>query len=206
MQHTPRHIAAVLLAAGGSTRMAPRHKLLLEIRGEPMVRVVARTALAAGLAPVVAVTGHRGRAVRAALAGLPLTCIANRHWRTGIAGSIRAGLTALPAECDGALLVLADMPLVSTAQLQRLCAAFAPQRGASLCLPTHGGRYGNPVLWGRAHFPALRELTGDRGARSLFEANRRHRIEVAMDDDGVLLDVDTPAALAAVRARIEISP
>jgi molybdenum cofactor cytidylyltransferase len=193
-------VAAVVLAAGGSTRMAPIHKLLIEIDGEPMVRRVARSALEAGLAATVAVVGHEAAAVRAALAGLPLAFAENPSWREGIASSIRVGLASVPENCTGALILLADMPRVRPAHLQRLCAAFARHGAHGICVPSFGGQRGNPVLWGRAHFPALAALTGDRGGRVLFEALRRHLVEVPMDDDAVLYDVDTAQALSAVCA------
>src|SRR5579884_2052025 len=191
-------VAGIVLAAGGSTRLAPAYKLLIEIDGEPMVRRSARLALEAALAPVVVVVGHQAQAVRATLTGLPLTFAENAEWRAGIAGSIRTGLAALPKDCAGALILLADMPRLTPEPLHRLCAAFAANGPDSVCVPSFRGQRGNPVLWGRAHFPALAALTGDRGGRVLFEGVRRSLIEVPMDDEAVLCDVDTPEALAAL--------
>lgn len=190
----------MLLAAGRSTRMAPRNKLLLEIRGEPLVRRAARVALEAGLDPLVAVTGHDADAVREALRGLPLQLAHNPAYAEGIASSLRAGLRALGPAAEAAAILLGDMPRVDVRHLRALIGAFDPARGASVCVPTWQGARGNPVLWGAGHFRELLALRGDRGARGLLEAHAAALREVAMPDDAVLHDVDDAAALAPLPA------
>lgn len=193
-------VAAVVLAAGRSSRMGAQNKLLLTIDGEPMVRRVAEAALASQAGPVVVVTGHEGEAVAGALAGLDVTLVANPEFAAGMSTSLVAGIAALPAGVDGALILLADMPDVSPADIDRLIAAFAPKEGRVICVPVVGGRRGNPVLWGAELFGEMGKLTGDAGARGLIDRHGDRLVEVEMRSPGVLVDIDTPEALAARRS------
>lgn len=189
-------IAAVVLAAGRSTRMGGRNKLLEPVDGEPMIRRVVRATLASRAAPVVVVTGHEAERVREALAGLAIEIVYNAAHGEGLGASVRAGVGALPGVVDGALFCLGDMPWVTAADLDRLIDAFAPAPGRDLCVPVCDGRRGNPVLWGRRYFGELLSLGGDRGARALLE---RHAaaIRAVPAGEGVLRDVDEPHALPA---------
>ena len=130
-------IAGIVLAAGRSSRMAPLNKLLLDAGGEPVVRRVAAAALAAQLAPVVVVTGHAREAVTRALRGMQVEFAHNAESAEGIASSLRAGVRALPLDVDAAVVLLGDMPLVEARHLRALLAAFAPERGGSLCDALH---------------------------------------------------------------------
>lgn len=192
---------AVILAAGRSSRMASVNKLLMPLGDRPVIRHVVQTALEAGLGPVTVVSGHDREAVRTALAGLPVGIVGNDDYEEGLASSIRTGVVAIAAEVDAALFLLGDMPLVTPRHLRPLLAAFAPAEGHSICIPTYGTRRGNPVLWGAQYFPRLLELSGDQGARVLFRDLADQILEVAMPDDAVLVDIDTGAALDAVRTR-----
>lgn len=189
-------IAALVLAAGRSTRMGPENKLLLDIGGKPMVRRVVETLLASRARPILVVTGHERERVEAALAHLPVMFAYNPDYAQGLSTSLRAGLAAIPAECDGVLICLGDMPRLGASIVDRLIAAFAPEEGRSIVVPTCGGRRGHPVLFARAFFEAMARLSGDVGARSLIDAHPEAVAEVETEDLGVLLDVDTPDALA----------
>lgn len=193
-------IAAIVLAAGRSSRMAPANKLLTEVEGQHMVARAVDAALASQARPVIVVTGHDAARVREALAGRPITIVENPAYGEGLAASIRAGLAALPGDVDGAVFVLGDMPRVGAHHIDRLIAAFNPVEGRAICVPTHRAKRGNPVLWGARFFPEMRALSGDTGARALLGQHADQLCEVEMADDGVLLDVDTPEALAALRA------
>lgn len=194
-------IAAVILAAGRSSRMAPANKLLTEIDGRKMVERAVDAALASQARPVVVVTGHEAARVRDALGRRDVAVIENPDFAEGLAASIRAGLSALSSDIDGAVFVLADMPRVTAAHIDRLIAAFNPVEGRAICVPTYRAKRGNPVLWAARFFPEMRALTGDAGARVLLGEHADQVCEVEMPDDGVLIDVDTPEALAAMRAQ-----
>jgi molybdenum cofactor cytidylyltransferase len=187
------NVAAIVLAAGRSTRMGERNKLLIEIDGKSMVRHVAEAVAVAE--PVIVVTGHQSERVREALAGLNVRFAHNEAYAEGLATSLRAGLAAVPRDAAAALVALGDMPFVLPADIRRLIAAFSPADGRSICVPVFGGKRGNPVLWGRQHLAAMAELQGDEGARSLLKRFADEVVEVSMPSDAVLKDLDTPDAL-----------
>ncbi len=189
-------IGAVVLAAGLSTRMG-RNKLLIEIGGRPLIAHAAMAALGAGLEPVVVVTGHEADGIRRALKGMAVSFAHNPRHGEGLAGSLVTGLGALPGDVDGVVVCLGDMPGVTALHIGRLVAAFAPADGGAICVPVFAGRRGNPVLFARAFFPEMMNLTGDVGARAVIARHADRTRAVAMDDDGVLADVDTAESLAA---------
>lgn len=190
-------IAAVILAAGRSTRMAPANKLLVPFKGAPMVTHAVDAALASQADRVIVVVGHDAGRVREAIGTRKVTIVENPDFAEGLSTSVRAGIAALPPGLDGALFALGDMPRVAAQHIDRLIAAFNPAEGRSICVPTHRARRGNPVLWSARFFAELSALTGDAGARALFGQHAEQVCEVEMADDGILLDVDTPEALAS---------
>jgi molybdenum cofactor cytidylyltransferase len=194
-------IAGLVLAAGQSRRMGARNKLLAEIDGVAMVRRVVEAVIASKAEPVLVVTGHEAERVRGALEGLPVDFVDNPDFEEGISASLRHGLAAIPQDCDGVLVCLGDMPRVDAAMLDKLIAAFAPERGKDICVPVHQGKRGNPVLWGKRHFAEMRDVAGDVGAKHLIGRNAEAVQEVTIDQDGVLIDVDSPDALEALTAR-----
>ncbi len=198
-----RAIAAVVLAAGRSSRMGGPNKLLAEIGGKPLVRIVVDAVLASRARPVVVVTGHQRDKVEAALAGLSVKFVHNPHFADGLGTSLKAGIAALPAEADGAIVCLGDMPQVDAALIDRLIGAFDPDHGALVVLPTIDGKRGNPVVWSRRFFTDLMAVEGDVGARYLIGRYTEAVAEVPLTGTAALTDVDTPEALAAVRAELE---
>jgi molybdenum cofactor cytidylyltransferase len=196
-------IFAVVLAAGQSRRMGAENKLLAEVDGKPMVAHVVEQALASQASSVLVVTGHERDKVEAALAHLDIRRVHNPDYARGLSTSLHRGLSAVPAEADGVVVCLSDMPRVEAAAIDRLIAAFNPLEGRAVCVPTWGGKRGNPVLFARRFLPEMQEIAGDVGARHLIGEYPEVVCEVAMDDvsagEGVLLDVDTPEALAALR-------
>jgi molybdenum cofactor cytidylyltransferase len=198
-----RRIAAVVLAAGRSTRMGGANKLIAEISHRPLVRIAAEAALASRASPVIVVTGHQREQVEAAVAGLPVCLVHNPDFAQGLGTSLKAGVAAVPAEADGAIVCLGDMPQVDAALIDRLIAAFDPDRGALVVAPTFEGKRGNPVLWSRRFFPDLMAIEGDVGARHLIDRYTEAVAEVPVEGTAALVDVDTPEALIGVRAEIE---
>ena len=199
-------IAAAVLAAGRSTRMAgpdgDRFKLLEPIAGRAMVRHVVETAIASRASGVIVVTGHRGEELTAALAGLDVRVAHNAGFAGGLAGSVATAVAAASAS-DGILMLLGDMPRVPALVLDRLIAAFSPADGREIIVPTYGGRRGNPVLWGRRFFAEMAQLTGDAGARSLLERHAGAIAEVDVGTPAIFLDIDTPEALERVRIDLD---
>ncbi|MBL6852621.1 MAG: molybdopterin-binding/glycosyltransferase family 2 protein [Alphaproteobacteria bacterium] len=199
---TPRlpRIGAIVLAAGLSSRMGS-NKLLATVSGKPLVRHAVEAALGSAAAPVVVVTGNGGPEVRQAVAPLAPVFVENHDFSKGLSTSLRVGLRALPADCDGALVLLGDMPQVTSALLDKLIAAFEPGEDRAICVATRHGKRGNPVLWARRFFPEMLAIEGDVGARHLIGQYADLVVEVEATDDGPLTDIDTPEALAAYQAR-----
>jgi molybdenum cofactor cytidylyltransferase len=203
LEKTAPRIAAVVLAAGRSTRMGAINKLVAEIGGKPLVRFAAEQALASHASPVIVVTGHEREKVEAALAGLPVRFVHNPDYAEGLGTSVRAGVAAVPKEIDGAIICLGDMPQVDAELIDKLVAAFDPERGALVVVPSIGGLRGNPVLWSRRFFPALMSISGDIGARNLIASYAEAVVEVPVSGAAALTDVDTPESFSAVKAEIE---
>src|SRR5271169_179126 len=199
-------IGALLLAAGQSRRMGGPNKLLAEVDGAPMVAYVARRLLASRARPIIAVLGNQADAVDAALGKLPVERVRNPEFAGGLSTSLKRGIAALPPDLEGALVCLGDMPLISGRHIDRLIEAFNPLEGRAIIVPTRRGKRGNPVLWSKRFFPEMAELAGDVGAKHLIGEHAELVAEVEMDDDAVLVDIDTPEALDALRQRIAPHP
>ena len=197
------HIAAVVLAAGKSTRMGGPNKLLAEIAGKPLVRITVENVLASKASPMIVVTGHQREQVEAALAGLDVKLVHNPDFARGLGTSLHAGIAAVPEAADGAVICLGDMPRVDAELIDRLIDAFDPARGALAVIPTIEGQRGNPVLWSRRFFADLMAIEGDIGARNLIERYGEAVVEVPMSGHAGLIDVDTPEALAEIKASLQ---
>jgi molybdenum cofactor cytidylyltransferase len=198
-----RRIAAVVLAAGRSTRMGGPNKLLAEVARRPLVRIAAEQALASRARPAIVVVGHQREEVEKALAGLPVRIVYNPDFAQGLGSSLKAGIAAVPAEADGAIVCLGDMPQVDARLIDRLIAAFDPDRGALVVVPTFEDKRGNPVLWSRRFFADLMGIEGDVGARHLIGRYGEAVVEVPMDGKAALVDIDTPEALRGLKAEME---
>jgi molybdenum cofactor cytidylyltransferase len=200
---TGRKIAAVILAAGRSTRMGGPNKLLAEIGGRPLVRIAAEEALASRARPVIVVTGHQREQVEAAVAGLDVKLVHNPSFAGGLSTSVKAGVSAVPADVDGAIVCLGDMPQVKAPLIDQLASAFDPEKGALVVVPTVDGKRGNPVVWSRRFFHELMSLEGDVGARHVIGRYPEAVAEVAVTDKAAFVDVDTADALEKVKAELE---
>jgi molybdenum cofactor cytidylyltransferase len=194
-----RNVAAIILAAGRSTRMGGPNKLLAELSGKKLVRIATEQALASKASEVVVVTGHQAELVEKALVGLKVKFVRNSDFAGGLASSVKAGVSAVSADADGAVVCLGDMPLIDAGLIDRLIDAFAPDRGHLIAVPVAEGRRGNPVLWSRRFFKELMTLDGDIGARHLIARHAEAVAEVPVEGEGAFLDIDTPQALEAAR-------
>jgi molybdenum cofactor cytidylyltransferase len=198
-----KKITALVLAAGRSSRMGGPNKLVAEIAGKPMVRIAVEEALASKASPVIVVTGHQRDRVEAALSGLPVRFVHNPDFADGLGSSLKTGIAAVPAESDGAIVCLGDMPQVDAKLIDRLTGALDPEQGALIVVPTIDGKRGNPVVWSRRFFHDLMTIEGDVGARYLIGHYAEAVAEVPVSGRGAFLDVDTPDALSALKAELE---
>jgi molybdenum cofactor cytidylyltransferase len=189
-------LAAIVLAAGRSRRMAPHNKLLVADRtGKPMIARVVDNVLSSRARPILVVLGHMAAQVEQAVGGRPVRFVHAPDYADGLAASLRAGIAAVPPDCAAALVCLGDMPLVTGRMMDRLLSAYDPDEGRLIVLPTFRGKQGNPMLWDRRFFPEILDLTGDSGARFLLGRHMEQVAEIEMGDDAVLRDFDTTDAL-----------
>ena len=184
-------IGAIVLAAGGSTRLG-RPKQLAQFRGRSLLRGACEAVLEAGASPVVPVLGAAADACEAELAGLPVKTARNAQWQTGMASSIATGLDALASEgspADAVLICLCDQPHVKAEALRELI-RLHESSGAAIVASEYGGVLGAPALFATRCFEALRGLRGDEGARKLF---LKFADEVrVVSHQAAAFDVDTP--------------
>jgi molybdenum cofactor cytidylyltransferase len=198
-------VAAIVLAAGRSARFraaggSEATKLVAKLDGRPIVRSVAEAALASKASPVVVVVGYARNSVEAAIAGLDVGIVFNPMFSSGLASSLKVGLSALPPDIAGALILLGDMPRIEAQLIDALIDAFLSRKGVLAAAPLLDGRRGNPVLLGRGLVEAAMRLDGDEGARRLIAAlSADELVEVAASDAQVSFDIDTPGDLAAAR-------
>ncbi len=200
-------VGAVVLAAGRASRYRAgggreATKLVAEISGRPIVRRVVEAALNSHARPVVVVVGHAREAVEASLSGLEPTIAFNPDFAAGIASSLKTGLSALPADLAGALVLLGDMPYLEATLIDRLISAFEAAPGALAVVPVHAGRRGNPALLAGPLIERAASLSGDEGARRLLALlSPAEAVEVDAAGPDASFDVDTPDDLD--KARLE---
>ena len=193
-------VAALVLAAGQSKRMGAQNKLLLKSHNETLVHHATKMAVLSQFEPVIVVLGHEAEQVRAALSDLPVTCVDNPLYAEGLSSSLQAGLQALPTNCDGAVIILADMPEIDHGFLDRLYAAFQAEPKALAVVPVHDGVWGNPCVLAAALFPEIKKLQGDQGARKILEAHRDDVVEMPVSSQAATRDIDTPEDWARFQA------
>ena len=197
-----KSVAAIVLAAGRSSRMAPHNKLLVPDRsGKPMIARVVDNALSSAARPVIVVTGHREAEVREALGRRPVRFVTAEDFESGLSASLRAGVAAVPAEAAAALVCLGDMPLVTGRMIDCLIEAHDADEGRLVVAPSGNGKLGNPVLWDRRFFPEIASLAGDAGARKLLDRHAEELTTVELGE-AVLRDFDTVESLASLPAHL----
>jgi len=192
-------VAAVVLAAGSSTRMG-RNKLLLDLGGETMVRRAARAAIDAGVDRVVVVLGHDEPRVRAELDGLSCSPIVNPDHAQGVGTSLQSGVRQAAAEADAIVVVLADMPFVTAAMIATLVERHRVT-GAPLVVSHYGDVQAPPTLYGRALFAELLSIPGERCAKQVVRRHESEAVVVAWPEDA-LRDVDVPEDYEGARASL----
>lgn len=186
-------IAAIVLAAGAARRFGAQ-KLIQPVNGVPLVRASVERVLAAGPELTVVVVGHQADAVRRALAGLNVEIVINPRPDDGMSSSLRVGLEMVPSNAVGVLVALGDQPIVRDEVIPELMTRFGND-DVAIMAPKYQGVQGLPVVFSSAVFPELRALTGDRGARSVVEADPS-RVGYVEFDFPMPRDVDTPGDLA----------
>lgn len=197
-----KHVAAVVLAAGTSTRMGSTNKLLADLGGKPVIRVTTEYILRSRARPVLVVTGYERESVEAALTGLDVAFAYNPDYAEGIGRSLAAGIRGLRDDTNGVVICLGDMPLIQPSTIDGLIAAFRPDARRQIIVPKAGERRGNPVLWSRHFFEDLTSIQGDTGGRHLALAHPDAIVEVSVKGNSTQLDIDTVQSLLEVREHV----
>ncbi len=194
-------VAAIVLAAGQSRRMGVANKLLAKLAGEALVRRIARTAAESAAHRVIVVTGHEADRVGGELTGLDVTVTHNAAYADGLSTSLASGIAALGDDAAAAVIMLADMPAIEPAMIDKMIARWRQAPAGSIIVATHNGKRGNPVLWPREYFARLSTISGDVGARGVLGENRDAVVEVELGP-AAGLDLDTPQAMEAAGGKL----
>jgi molybdenum cofactor cytidylyltransferase len=196
-------VAIVILAAGAGVRMRESgNKLLAEFDGIPLVKRVASSAIESTGDSVQVVIGHSPQAIRSAIGSISVRFIENADYASGLASSLKAALSdEVVAAASGAMIMLADMPLVRSADINRMIEAFRSAGGLSIVRARSRGKNGNPVILPRSLFEEAKAIEGDIGARKIVESSRLDVIEVEIGE-AALVDVDTPEQIVAAGGRV----
>ena len=186
-----KDIHAVLLAAGQSTRMGQKNKLLLKINGIPLVRRSAINILNSNVVSLTVVTGFDEDKIVDALSGLNVNFVKNVNFREGLSSSLKAGLANITPSPSAVIICLADMPKIQPEHINRLIENFDPLTGWEICIPTSNGKRGNPVLIGSRFFPHIFETSGDFGAKHVMKQHPDKIVEVEIGTSDIHFDIDT---------------
>jgi molybdenum cofactor cytidylyltransferase len=198
--------SAVMLAAGTSSRMQGRHKLLLPIEGEPAIRRTARALLESGPEELVVVTGFNGRAIIEALDGLTLRFQFNPYYAQGQMTSVAAGVASLAAPCDVVLVCLADQVLLTPEDYRELIDAYCAMPHGSILVPSFNGQRGNPVAFSASHATEVISGHVNPGCRKLIQEHPEEVVVHAASNDRFIIDMDTPEDYARILQRVETMP
>lgn len=185
------NISAIILAAGGSTRMIGKNKLLLPYDNTSIINHVCRIVLNTSLHPVIVVTGFENIQVEKALPNEITRIVYNEDWEQGMATSVNRGISSLPEDTKGSMIVLGDMPLVNSVTLEVLISAFNHYNGNNIIYPLYEKQQGNPVIFPRQYFSEILMQNGDRGCKKVLHKYPKNTIEVPILSNEVVLDCDT---------------
>ncbi|MBN2046221.1 MAG: nucleotidyltransferase family protein [Anaerolineaceae bacterium] len=194
MAKCKKSTAGIILAAGKSSRFGSS-KIMLEWDGEALIHRLARISIEAELSPVLVVLGANVDAPIQALSDLPARIIINDEWERGMSSSLSTGIRGLTEEVDGALMILGDQPYLTVEFIHAI--VDAAEAGVDAVIPRFEGKPGHPVFWRSETFPKLAGLTGDVGARVLFDT--MNVVNMDWDNEKILLDIDTPEDLESFR-------
>ena len=185
------NISATILAAGSSERMESVNKLLLPYKGEALIKIVSKTLIDSLLDPVFVVTGFEHNKVAKSIPKSLDKIIYNKDWRKGMSRSIYKAISSIPANIDGNMIVLGDMPLIKVKTINKLRSAFLNNNGEKIIYADHFGKQVNPVIFPKKYFNEILDLDGDKGCKNIISQNRKSSLGVSIDSSEVIFDCDT---------------
>ena len=187
-------ISAVILAAGESRRMGKQNKLLLPVGGESLLFKLVKSVCTSDVGQVLVVIGHEADKIRLELKDLPLSFVYNPNFSEGMTTSIKSGVKEVSPDCDGLLICLADMPFIKKSDINKLIHAYVQNRIKEkrlIVVPVFKGQQGNPVLFSSEFRNDILEHKKGSGCRGVIMNYPESVKEIEMDNDNMLLDVDT---------------
>ena len=202
MSESVASLHVIVLAAGASTRLG-QPKQLVKLQGRPVLHTVVSNAVAVAGHAVTVVLGAHAAEMTHLLQHSSASVVVNRHWQEGLASSLRYGLAAVPSACSAVLIMLGDQVAVTADDLRRLIGAWKGEDSV-IAASVYQGHVGVPAIFPRWCFSELRELRGDRGARTILERHAHRLAHVQMPNAGI--DLDTPEDLAALTEQFKRKP
>ena len=199
------NISATILAAGSSERMEEANKLLLPFRSEALIKIVSKMLIDSLLDPIFIVTGYEHDKVVKLLPKSLDNIIYNKDWRKGMGKSINKAISSLPANIDGNMIVLGDMPLITVKTLNELKSVFLSNNGEKIIYAEYFGKQANPVIFPKKYFKEMLLLKGDNGCKDIISQNRKNTLGVSVDSSEVIFDCDTKGDYSDLVSKISIN-
>lgn len=185
------NISATILAAGSSRRMEGSNKLLLLFKSEPLIKIVSKILIDSLLDPIFIITGYEHDKVVKHIPQSLDNIIYNKDWRMGMSKSINMAISSLPANIDGNMIILGDMPLITAKTLNELKTAFINNNGEKIIYAEYLGKQANPVIFPKKYFEDILLLKGDNGCKELISENKNNSLGVSVGSSEVIFDCDT---------------
>ena len=185
-----KNISAIVLAAGKSSRMLGKNKLLEKIKKEEIITIIVKETLKSNVDEVVVVTGHDEKKIKNALKNLQVRYTKSENYSYGMGNSISSGIKSLSKNTDGVIILLGDMPQTKFKNINILINSF--NRNYNICILKYKGKTGNPVLFGSFYFNDLTKLKEDHGGKDIVNNNLESIISKEVNDSSILFDIDTP--------------
>jgi len=199
------NISATILAAGSSERMEEANKLLLPYRSEALIKIVSKMLIDSLLDPIFIVTGYEHDKVVKLLPKSLDNIIYNKDWHKGMSSSIYKAISSLPANIDGNMIVLGDMPLITVKTLNELKSVFLSNNGEKIIYAEYFGKQANPVIFPKKYFKEMLLLKGDNGCKDIISQNRKNTLGVSVDSSEVIFDCDTKGDYSDLVSKISIN-
>ena len=192
-------LSLIVLAAGKSTRMRGRNKLLSKVDGKPIVRRVVEAALNSKVDEVLVVVGWESQRVRQAIADLPCRFVLNKEFEKGQSSSVKAGLRGVGPTTQAILVLPGDIVNIDPRSINKVVEAYALVK-APIVVASHGGRPGHPILLAKELFEEILRIDEETfGLKSVVKRHAEEVKRVETDSDNVIWDVDTPEDLKRIK-------
>ena len=184
-------IAVTILAAGGSKRMGNLNKLLLLLNDRSIIYRVCKMVLDAEVDQIILVTGHQNKEVEKSIPEGINTIVYNKNWEKGMMTSIYAGMCGMDNDVDGNMIILGDMPLISTVTINKIIQEFNKYNGNHIVYPIYDNKQANPVIFPKKYFPEILSSKGDKGCKKVLKKYPRDALGIQINSDEVIIDCDT---------------